>query len=54
LTGLENATVLFPVVSAGTIIASVLAGKVIFKEKNNFLKYMAILFGILAVILLKL
>lgn len=54
MAGMENATVLFPVVSAGTIIASVIAGKIIFGEKNSMLKYMAIILGIFAVIFLKL
>ena len=54
LAGLENASVLFPILSAGTILASLLCGKFIFKEKLKKNHYFALIFGILAVILFKL
>ena len=54
LAGLENATVLFPVISAGTILASLLCGRFVFKEKLRINHYVALLFGTAAVVLLKL
>jgi drug/metabolite transporter (DMT)-like permease len=54
LAGMENASVLFPAISAGTILASLLCGKLIFKEKLKANHYFALGFGILAVVLLKL
>ncbi len=54
LAGLENATVLFPIISAGTILASLLCGKLIFKEKLRIHHYLALIFGIAAVVLMKL
>lgn len=54
LAGMENASVLFPAISAGTILASLLCGRWIFKEKLRVNHYFALIFGILAVVLLKL
>lgn len=54
LAGLENATVLFPIISAGTILAALLCGKFLFKEKLRLNHYLALLFGIFSVILMKL
>ncbi len=54
LAGLENATVLFPIISAGTILAALLCGKFIFKEKLRLHHYFALIFGICAVVLMKL
>ncbi len=54
LAGLENATVLFPIISAGTILASLLCGRFIFKEKLKVHHYLALAAGILAVIFFKL
>ncbi len=54
LAGLENASVLFPAISAGTILASLLCGRFIFKEKLRTSHYLALAAGILAVIFLKL
>ena len=54
LAGLENATVLFPIISAGTIMAALFCGRFVFKEKLKAHHYLALVFGILAVILLKL
>ena len=53
LAGFENATVLFPVISAGTILASLACGRVVFGEKLKANHYIAMIFGIFAVILLK-
>ena len=52
LAGYENATILFPTISAGTILASLLYGRVIFKEKLKLFHYLALVFGISAVALL--
>ena len=54
LAGMENASGVFPALSAGTILASLLCGRWIFKEKLKINHYLALIFGILAVILLKL
>jgi len=54
LAGMENASVLFPAISAGTILASLLCGRFIFKEKLKMHHYLALAAGILAVIFLKL
>ena len=54
LAGMENASVVFPAISAGTILASLLCGRWIFKEKLKINHYLALIFGILAVVLLKL
>ncbi len=54
LAGLENATVLFPIISAGTIMAALFCGRFVFKEKLKAHHYLALASGILAVILLKL
>ena len=54
LAGLENASVLFPMISAGTILASLLCGRLIFKEKLKANHYFALAAGIAATILLKL
>lgn len=54
LAGMENASVLFPIISAGTILTSVLFGRFLFKEKLRANHYGALVFGIAAVILMKL
>ena len=54
LAGLENASVLFPAISAGTILASLLCGRFIFKEKLRTHHYLALAAGVLAVVFLKL
>ena len=54
LAGLENATVLFPIISAGTILAALFCGRFVFKETLKAHHYLALASGILAVILLKL
>ena len=54
LAGMENASVLFPIVSAGTILAALLCGRLIFKEKLRLNQYAALALGILAIVLMKL
>ena len=54
LAGMENASVLFPIISAGTILASLLCGRLLFKEKLKANHYVALVAGIAAVVLLKL
>ncbi len=54
LAGLENASVLFPIISAGTILAALLFGRFLFKERLRAHHYLALTAGILAVVLLKL
>jgi len=53
LAGLENATVLFPVISVGKIIAAIFCGRFVFREKLKSNHYAAIVFGIVAVMFLK-
>ena len=54
LEGMENASVLFPIISAGTILTSLLCGRLIFREKLKANHYVALVAGIAAVVLLKL
>lgn len=54
LTGSESASLLFPAISAGAISTSLLFGIVIFKEKIRYNHIIALLFGISAIIFLKL
>ena len=53
LAGLENASVLFPMISAGTIFAALLWGVFAFKEHPKFNHYTALAFGIVSIVLLK-
>ena len=54
LAGFENASVLFPVISAGTILAALLCGRVVFKEKLKVNHYVALAVGIVSIVLFKL
>ena len=54
LAGFENASVLFPIISAGTILASLLCGRLWFKEKLKINHYFALAAGISSAILFKL
>ena len=54
LAGMENASVLFPIISAGTILASLVCGRLLFKEKLKANHYAALAAGIVAAVLLKL
>ncbi len=50
----ENASVLFPAISAGTLILTLFCGLCVFKEKLKINHYIAMLAGICSVIFLKL
>lgn len=54
LAGMENASVLFPIISAGTILISLICGRLVFREKLKANHYAALAAGIAAVVLLKL
>lgn len=54
LAGMENASVLFPIVSAGTILSALLCGRFVFKEKLRVNQYVALVLGITAIVFLKL
>jgi uncharacterized membrane protein len=54
LAGFENASILFPIISAGTILAALLCGRVVFKEKLKVNHYVALAIGIVSIVLLKL
>lgn len=54
LAGLENASVLFPMISAGTIFAALLWGIIAFHEKPKVNQYAALLAGAVSIVLLKL
>ena len=54
LAGLENASVLFPMISAGTIFAALLWGVLAFREKPRPNQYAALLAGAVSIVLLKL
>lgn len=53
LAGYENASVLFPAISAGTILCTLLAGVIVFKEKLKYNHVIALVCGVAAVVLLK-
>lgn len=54
LAGLENASVLFPMISAGTLLGALLCGRLIFREELKINHYISLVLGISAVVLLKL
>lgn len=54
LAGFENASVLFPLISAGTILGALVCGRFLFREKLRANHYLALILGILAAVLLKL
>jgi drug/metabolite transporter (DMT)-like permease len=53
LAGSENASILFPCISAGTLLGAIVCGRFLFKEKLKLNHYFALVFGILAVVFLK-
>ena len=53
LAGLENASILFPIISAGTLLGSLLCGRFIFRERLKLNHYAALTLGIFAVVFLK-
>ncbi|MBQ8440741.1 MAG: EamA family transporter [Clostridia bacterium] len=54
LAGFENASLLFPMISAGTLLASLICGRILFKEKLKRNHLAALGVGLIAIILLKL
>lgn len=54
LSGMENASVLFPALSAGTILLSLLCGTLLFGERLRWPHYLALAAGTAAIVLLKL
>jgi drug/metabolite transporter (DMT)-like permease len=54
LAGFENASVLFPIISVGTLLGALLCGRLVFGEKLKPNHYLAIALGAAAVVLLKL
>ena len=54
LAGMENATVLFPILSAGTLLGVLLAGRLVLRETLKINHYIALLLGAVCVVLLKL
>lgn len=53
LVGMENASVLFPIISSGTIFTTVLCGVIVFKENLKFNQIIAIICGIASIFFLK-
>ncbi|MBR2322275.1 MAG: hypothetical protein IKA54_01640 [Clostridia bacterium] len=53
LVSMQSAVILFPTLTAGTIATNVIFGRVFFKEKFKINHYLSILFGMLAVVLLR-
>lgn len=54
ISGAEAASVVFPAITAGTIISTAICGLILFKEKLNKFSISAIVFGIAAIVLIKL
>jgi drug/metabolite transporter (DMT)-like permease len=54
LAGMENASVLFPIISAGTNLGSLACGSLLFREKLKANHFVALAAGVVAVVLLKL
>ncbi len=54
LAGSENATVLFPTISIGTIFGTSLCGVLLFREKATVRQLFALVFGVSAIVFLKL
>jgi drug/metabolite transporter (DMT)-like permease len=54
LTAKSDASALFPMISAGTIIALFISGRLIFGEKHRSVQILALLFGMASMVLLKL
>ncbi len=49
----ENASILYPVVSAGTMLSVFVTGRVVFKEKMSMMQTAGFVVGLLAIVLLK-
>ncbi len=53
LAATENASILYPVVSAGTMLSVFVTGRVVFKEKMSMMQTVGFVVGLLAIVLLK-
>jgi len=53
ISGLENASVLYPAISAGTILLTLICGMSVFKERLKYNHFIALVFGIISIVLLK-
>lgn len=53
LAATENASVLYPVLSAGVMLAVYLSGRIFFKEKMTLLQNLGFVVGVCAIVLLK-
>lgn len=53
LASTENASILYPAVSAGTMLSVYITGRVVFKEKMSMLQTAGFVVGLLAIVLLK-
>lgn len=53
LSGMADASAVFPMISAGTAVAVFLAGTVFFKEKQSIIRFIALALGVASVVLLK-
>ena len=53
LAGFANASVMFPIISASTILGALLCGRIVFRERLKLNHYLAMLLGVLTVVLLK-
>ena len=53
LSGLENATALFPIVSVSTIAVSLISGRLLFKERLNKIQICGVLFAATAIFFIK-
>jgi drug/metabolite transporter (DMT)-like permease len=53
LAAMENASILFSILSAGGILASLACGRLVFREKLKLNHYAALLLGITSIILMK-
>ena len=54
LASFEDASILFSIISAGGILASLTCGKFVFKEKLKLNHYLALVLGITSIVLMKL
>ncbi len=54
LAGRENASVMYPIISVGTILAAQVYGVIVYKERLSAFRIAALLCGIVSVVLLKL
>ena len=53
LAGFSSASIMFPIISASTILGALLCGRTVFREKLKLNHYIAMLFGVLTVVFMK-